>query len=59
MMKMTKHTELARNYEIRWLSKITKKEGGGKTRFFQSKAADIVRQLNGEYPDLEHYMFVT
>ena len=51
--------ELARNYEIRWQSKITGKEGGGKARFFQAEAAGIVRQADRNWPDLEHYMCVT
>lgn len=58
-IRSSRDRELAPNYEIRWQSRITGKEGGGKARFFQADAADIVRQADRRWPDLTHYMFVT
>ena len=41
-------------YVIQWKSKVNGRAGRGTKQFVQPEAEQLARELNQEYPDIEH-----
>lgn len=45
---------MSKNYVIRWRSKLNGRAGRGTKEFTHEEAERLVKELNAEYPDIEH-----